>query len=326
MESQDIVQVSRGGGFASGADRFDIPILFLNWIRDDLTVKTFEQIRKIKPKRLYVAFDGPRNDEDKERIEKTKAVIDVDWDCDVKFLLREENLGCKKAVSEAITWFFEQEEMGIILEDDCYPDLSFFPFCEELLHKYKDDTRVMTISGTCGFNSPAKYSYRYEKYFACWGWASWRRAWKFFDIDMKDFELFEEEDAIKKYIVDYLDRRKYFRMFKIHSQHSEKSWAWIFTYNLLCQNALCIRSNKNLVTNIGMNHELSTHVQESNVYNNLESIQFPLKHPHFIGVEKDFNESHVCHYVFFRIVLFLISCIPIKKYRKSLRNYWWLIS
>ena len=131
---------------------YNTPILFLIFNRPDTTKVVFERIREIKPSRLYVAADAPRQGKDKEAelCRQSRSIIDsVDWPCEVKTLFREENLGCKKAISSAITWFFEQEEYGVILEDDCLPDLSFFRFCEELLIKYKDDERIGHIGGNC---------------------------------------------------------------------------------------------------------------------------------------------------------------------------------
>ena len=127
---------------------FNTPILFLIFNRPDTTIEVFNRIKKIQPKYLFVAADGPRQDKigEKEMCEATRAIIEqIDWDCEVKTLFRESNLGCGKAVSEAISWFFVHNEMGIILEDDCLPDLSFFSFCENLLEKYKDDSRISTI-------------------------------------------------------------------------------------------------------------------------------------------------------------------------------------
>src|SRR5277367_265131 len=114
-------------------ENYRIPILFLIFNRPGCTTDTFEAISKIKPKKLYVAADGPRPGKPGENAlcEETREIVNkIDWDCDVKTLFRESNLGCKNAVSSAITWFFENEEMGIILEDDCMPAQSFFPFCE----------------------------------------------------------------------------------------------------------------------------------------------------------------------------------------------------
>lgn len=151
-------------------------VLFLVFNRPDTTKQVFEAIRKAKPPRLYVAADGPRLNRAGEE-EKVKAVREylmdnIDWSCEVKTLFRQENLGCKYAVSGAITWFFEHEEMGIILEDDCLPSQSFFWFCEELLNRYNNDTRIFLISG---FNSINKwknnsFDYLFSYYGSIWGW------------------------------------------------------------------------------------------------------------------------------------------------------------
>ena len=127
-------------------------VLFLIFNRLDTTKQVFEEIRKAKPPRLYIAADGPRENKEGEK-EKVGAVRkyvleNIDWNCEVKTLFRDKNLGCGKAVSQAITWFFENEEMGIILEDDCLPSQSFFWFCEKLLKKYNKEKRIMLITGT----------------------------------------------------------------------------------------------------------------------------------------------------------------------------------
>ena len=162
------------------------PVLFLVFNRPDTTKQVFEAIRQAQPPRLYIASDGHRSDREGEW-EKVKTVRDyvvnnIDWDCEVKTLFREKNLGCRIAVSTAISWFFENEEQGIILEDDCFPDQSFFPFCEELLWKYQDDKRIMMITGTnsLGTWKSELQSYHFSIYGSIWGWATWKRAWNLY--------------------------------------------------------------------------------------------------------------------------------------------------
>jgi hypothetical protein len=138
---------------------YDIPVLFLIFKRPETTERVFEQIRQAKPRRLYIAADAPRagQPEEIERCRRTRTVVEtVDWECEVKTLYREQNLGCRRAVTEAISWFFQQEEYGLIFEDDCLPDLSFFPFCQELLLRYKDDDRIGMIGGNNFFNDKVK--------------------------------------------------------------------------------------------------------------------------------------------------------------------------
>ena len=164
-------------------NRLKTPILFLVFNRLETTKQVFDVIRLGKPERLYIAADGPRLERVGEA-EKVQSVQDyvlsnIDWDCEVKTLIREQNLGCRKAVSNAIDWFFEHEEAGIILEDDTVPDPSFFQFCQELLEYYWEDERVMSIvapniQGALNLEQ----SYLFSRYSLFWGWATWRRAWQ----------------------------------------------------------------------------------------------------------------------------------------------------
>jgi threonyl-tRNA synthetase len=181
---------------------FNTPILFLVFKRPDTTERVFEQIRSIRPAFLYLAADGPRNDKsgEKETCKKVREIVlsNIDWECEVNTLFRDENLGCGKAVSQAITWFFEHEEEGIILEDDCLPDASFFQYCAELLKKYRTEEKVMTISGSNLLGYPWKVNG--QSYFwgqgGIWGWATWKRAWSLYDFKMQRWE----EDKIKRQI------------------------------------------------------------------------------------------------------------------------------
>lgn len=164
-------------------------VLFLGYNRPDNTLESFKSIRQIKPARLYVAIDGPRKNfkDDKENVAKVKKIFNkIDWPCKLKTLFRNKNLGCKKAVSEAISWFFNFEEQGIILEDDCLANQDFFHFCENLLNRFKEDDRVACITGNNFQNNQwrGNSSYYFSKYNHCWGWATWRRAWKNYQGDL----------------------------------------------------------------------------------------------------------------------------------------------
>jgi len=199
------------------------PILFLLFNRPYLTQRVFACIREARPARLFVAADGPRPDRVGERqlcAEARKVVDQVDWPCELLTLFRDENLGCGKAVSSAIDWFFEHVEEGIILEDDCLPHPSFFRFCEKLLEKYRDDERVMQIGG-CNFQDGIKRgpaSYYFSIYNHIWGWASWSRAWKYYDVGITSwrktiheeflYTLFNDKKSVKYWekILDSVQR------------------------------------------------------------------------------------------------------------------------
>ena len=263
------------------------PLLFLCFNRLDPTKQVFEAIRQAKPPRLYVAADGPRSDRLGEA-EKVKLVRDyvldhVDWKCEVKTLFRENNLGCRVAVSSAIDWFFENEAMGIILEDDCLPHPTFFRFCEELLELYRNDTRVMQI---CGSNflkkeKNASESYYFSKYGPIWGWASWRRAWKYYDVEMKLWETIKQRNIYynfwdtKDEILTRVDL--YNRV--VSGEINTWDYQWGFAKNI--NSGLSITPNVNLISNIGFGED-GTHVTnpQSQLANlAISSMEFPLSHP-----------------------------------------------
>ena len=128
---------------------FDVPVLLLTWRRPDTTRQVLDALRPVLPSKLYVASDGPRNEAEAKAVQATRDLVGelVDWPCQLRTRFRPENQGCQLGVSSAITWFFEQEESGIVLEDDCVPHQDFFPYCCELLERYRHDTRIWCISG-----------------------------------------------------------------------------------------------------------------------------------------------------------------------------------
>jgi hypothetical protein len=232
------------------------PILFLIFNRIDTTQKVFDVIRGIKPKLLFVAADGPRvgREGEKEKCEEVRNIIkQVDWDCEVKTLYRGENLGCGKAVSGAITWFFENVEEGIILEDDCLPDISFFQYCEELLEKYRLEDKVYMISGNNFLPEYLKLneSYYFSNYPHIWGWATWRRAWKEYSFDMDGLSLFIRENKIARISTQREIRKYYLEKFKEVKDGKIDTWDYQWTYTIWNNKAYSISPNDNLISNIG---------------------------------------------------------------------------
>jgi hypothetical protein len=263
----------------------ETPILFLIFNRPETSYTVFDAIRKAKPKRLYVAADGPRNGNENDQLKciQTRAVINVDWDCEVKLLFRTENLGCKNAVSQAITWFFEQEEQGIILEDDCLPHPSFFPYCEALLNYYKNEERVMLISGD-NFQkgkTRGEASYYFSQYSHIWGWASWRRAWKNYDVNMSSYPTFIEENRIASIFKNKGAQRYWLRKLEKTYQKGVNTWDYQWTYTIWNQGGVTILPNVNLISNIGY----ETGGTHTNVVDNdmanlpVKEMIFPLTHP-----------------------------------------------
>lgn len=233
------------------------PILFLIFNRLDTTKQVFESIRQARPSKLYVASDGPR-EERPDEIKVVQAIRDyitssVDWNCELHTLYREKNLGCKHAVSSALDWFFSSEEEGIILEDDCVPEQSFFPFCQEMLERYRDDERVMMITGTnyLFLNNEMDDSYFFSKYYIIWGWATWRRAWKLYDINMTDWPTLQRNKQLEWIYPHKLLVKIYRTMFQQAYVNEIDTWDIQWWYSCIFQNGLCLVPKYNLISNVG---------------------------------------------------------------------------
>jgi hypothetical protein len=276
---------------------FETPILFLIFNREDTAQKVFDAIRRQKPKYLFVAADGARKHKpgEAETCQRVRDIIkQVDWDCELKTLFREENLGCKLAVSSAITWFFENVEQGIILEDDCLPDPSFFPFCEELLNKYKDDTRIGHISGNNFLPGiiEERINYDFCSYSHIWGWATWRRAWKNYDVN---FPFWSKQKNKRSFLFCNKCDEFYFSSFisdAINNRNGINTWdtQWLFTLRL--QNQLSIYPSANLVINIGLGNPNATHTtKHSKQLVPASPVSFPLKHPEYVLCNKEIDNN-----------------------------------
>ncbi|MBY0424462.1 MAG: nucleotide-diphospho-sugar transferase, partial [Cytophagales bacterium] len=226
-------------------EMFKTPILFLIFNRPNTTLKVFEVIRQVKPAQLFIASDGPRNSKEgeKEIITNLRQQIlsSIDWECKVYTLFRESNLGCGRAVSEAITWFFEEVEEGIILEDDTLPDLGFFFFCQSLLTDYKDSDEVAIISGTNYlFNKlESNAPYYFSSLTAIWGWATWKRTWEGFNqysceaIDI-DYKIILNRFKNKHYCLHF------YRMLQDALAARMDTWDLQFSYYLIKTKGLAI--------------------------------------------------------------------------------------
>ena len=269
-----------------------VPILFIIFNRFQTTEKVFETIRKYQPRELFIAADGPRKDKpgEKERCEEVKKIVEnIDWLCDVKKLYRKNNLGCKLAVSGAIDWFFENVEKGIILEDDCLPSTSFFRFCEEMLEKYKNDERIFTISGDKFICGKVPDSYYFSRYVHLWGWATWRRAWKKYDVNMNNLKDISEINIPNN---TFLERPFWENTFKSVFSGQVDTWDYQWVYTQFKFRGLSICPSTNLVKNIGFGKN-ATHTKVNTVVPDKKEIVFPLNHPKEIMVNKIFDTETI---------------------------------
>lgn len=250
------------------AQNTQTPVLFLIFNRPDTTKQVFEAIRQARPARLYIAADGPRDSRpnEPEICQKTRAIVaDIDWPCEVFTRFREKNLGCKMAVSDGITWFFENEEEGIILEDDCLPSPSFFTYCGALLEKYRNDDRVMHISGDGQANgvSYGNASYYFSPFPLIWGWATWRRAWNFYSNEMASYAEFRDENRIKDLFSQETYQQYWQERFDSVYYDRVDTWDFRWVYAVMSNNGLCTIPNTNLVTNIGFGADATHTTTES---------------------------------------------------------------
>ena len=274
---------------------FEVPaVLFLVFNRPDTTAQVMEAIRQARPTRLYVAADGPRDRAgEQELCDQTRAIATaLDWPCEVRTLFREKDLGCGRAVSSAISWFFDQEEEGIILEDDCIPSLSFFRYCEELLERYRHDKRVMCVSGgnyQDGRNV-TDYSYYFSRYMHCWGWASWRRAWQLHDPNLALWDKFVATGGLRYWSWGNAAFEEYWNRWVKDACRGVDIWDCQWMASCWMNNGLTCIPQKNLVQNVGFD-ERATHTTERDHRATLaaEELGFPLLHPPFVtcNVEAD---------------------------------------
>lgn len=263
---------------------FTTPILFIVFNRYDTAIKVFEKIKEIKPKKLYIAADGPRKHikGEAEKCHKVRSIEKlVDWDCEVKTLLQSENLSCGPAVSKAISWFFNNEEKGIILEDDCLPNSSFFTFCEEMLHRYKNNETIMHIGGT-NFQEGKKYgnpNYYFSSITHVWGWASWRRAWQKYEYVIKDVFEFIRNDSLKYYHYNIETRCYWYKKMRDTYHGKINTWDYQWNYCLWKNKGLSIIPQVNLIDNIGFG-EGATHTQFFSKWANMPTqVLHTIEHP-----------------------------------------------
>ncbi len=235
-----------------------VPVLLLGFNRPDKLRRVIEPLRAIRPQRVFVAVDGPRAAREGEagRCLATQRAAEeaIDWPCEKHFLLRPHNLGCRAAVSGAITWAFQQVEELLIIEDDCIIDPSFVALCQVLLDRYRNDERIWNIAAV-NFQQGRHRGdgdYYASKYPHCWGWATWKRAWRHYTDDMAALSPGDDRHADPR-------EKDYWRLiFDKCAKGKVDSWAYRWTFRCWQQGGLTLLPNANLVTNIGFDQE-ATH-------------------------------------------------------------------
>ena len=277
--------------------KIDIAVLLIFWARPEQFGKVFEQVKKARPSKLYLYQDGPRKNwpDDIENIEKCREIAeDIDWECTVNRFCQENNVGCDPSGFIAQKWMFGKEEFGIVLEDDVVPSQSFFPFCKELLEKYKDDERIHMICGmnNTGISEHVPYSYFFSTKGSIWGWASWKRV-----IDTWDENYSFLQDSFTLRQLEEILREKgrklkhFLKVFVQHKQSGKAHHESINASSMYLNNQLNIVPKYNMISNIGISDN-ATHAASDvrvmprgirAVFNMIRyEMDFPLKHPKYV--------------------------------------------
>lgn len=253
----------------------------------------YKILKEVQPKKLFIIADGPRNKAETEACEETRKVFEnIEWPCTVFRNYSDKNMGCCKRPYTGFNWVFENVDEAILLEDDCIPTVDFFRFCDQMLERYRYDTRIMQI---CGTNLLGKWdcdedSYFFAQWASCWGWASWSRAWKLYDLQMSAWNNNRVQELMKQRLGSQIFKiRK--PVFDEHSKMGEELSAWDHQWSFArtINSGLSITPSVNLVSNIGFGED-ATHTNDmSETHVMAYSLQFPLRHPQYIMPDIKFD-------------------------------------
>ena len=267
----------------------ETPVVFIIFNRPEVTALTFQAIAQARPKRLFVLADGPRSPDEEDLCARTRAVTEkIDWDCELTTDFSEVNLGCRQRCASGFDWVFSQVDEAIFLEDDCVPDPTFFRFCELMLERYRDDMRVMMISGSNYLErwKAENQSYHFSNFGSIWGWASWKRAWKFNDVTMN---LWGDEDfnlRIKDVLADEecfaLQARRFDKAYGNPGNRHSWDMAWMFAR--LMQSGLTIVPAVNLISNRGCPGAMTLPTAP---------MSFPLRFQRSVSVDRLYDLLHI---------------------------------
>jgi hypothetical protein len=291
------------GPYPLGAEPQTVPVLLIAFNRPALLRNLICDLRQIRPSRVYLAFDGPRSDRPEEAdlvAECISLVPDIDWVCEVRTLIQSSNLGCGLGVSTAISWFFENEDEGIILEDDIRPHPDFFEFCSELLDRYRDDERVFAITG-CNFvprpHIENRGDYRFSRLPHIWGWATWRRSWIQHELDSANWRSrLSLRDLWIGSGRSLMGSLHWANLFRRLAKRDIDTWDGQLVLAAFVAGQLTATPNDNLVENVGFN-ESATHTR-SEPRNLLpaKGIRLPTAHCEVVADQRADEWSRVHQY------------------------------
>ena len=301
-------------------------VLFIVFNRPGTTHRVFEAIAAAQPKRLYIAADGPRDGkpDEAELCNEVRAVASqVNWPCEVQTLFREQNLGCKEAVSSAISWFFEHEEEGIILEDDCLPAQSFFSFCDELLERYRHDSRISIIGGSNLQQGKVwgQGSYYFSTMTPIWGWASWRRVWNSYDKELSAYHEPEVLRQLSQIMPNEFLLESWIQHLRDLKAGKIDTWDLQFAFINYFNNRISVVPNQNLINNIGYGEAATHTTSPDSIYANipLTEIAVPLKHPVYVVPESE-ADTQVLNYQF-DVARRMRDRLPRRRFKRWVKSF-----
>lgn len=280
---------------------YNVPVLFITFNRLDTSRQVFEAIKSQQPQKLYLFSDGPRKDKQGEAnaVHEVRNWLtsQVNWPCDVHTLFLDQNIGPRYAIGHAVNWLFEHEEEGIIFEHDCLPHPSFFPFCAELLERYRNEPRVMYISGNnFMFNEITfQHSYSFSRHNHIWGFATWRRAWQKYDTEMSGFEEALSSHFFDELIPDSRIRKEYITILNAVKLGTVDTWDYQWFFNTWCAEGVGVIPSQNLVSNIGYGALALNTFRENHILANIpvNDIGSVISHPEVIMTNKEIERVYL---------------------------------
>jgi hypothetical protein len=273
------------------------PVALSVFNRPESTARVFEVIARAEPRQLFVFADGPRSDAEADLCAQARAVVEtVDWACDVKYDYSDTNLGARERYKSGVDWAFSEVEEAIVLDDDCVPDPSFFAFSHDMLEQYRDDPRVMMV---CGTNYLGRWkddcqSYHFSHFGSVWGWATWKRAWAFYDASMSAWGDEDVKQRIRDLLADdevyALQARRFDRLYG--EPHDRHSWDLPWSLARLVHSGLTVVPSVNLVANVGNSDGRGLPPDHPLANLEVTPLRFPLREPGAVAADRDYDRLH----------------------------------
>lgn len=288
---------------------FDIPVVVFLFKRVEKTAMIIDRLAQILPRKVYLIADGPRNAGEEDAVKKCRETVEqhITWPCEIKKNYAQTNRGVFENIAGGAKWVFEREEVAIFLEDDNFPALSFFPFCEEMLRLYKNNPQILWICGSnylidYEFKNNASYSFT-QNMLPC-GWASWANKFnKYYQADFEGWPAKTTKLRIKKLKYSSVLKKQEISNWEYEiyrKSHGLKylSWDYQMSYTLRSQNLLGIIPKYNQIQNIGVDFDsihggntMSNEMTSRFCENQIKDLEFPLIHPTEVAIDPKFEKS-----------------------------------